>query len=60
MLGAYVAGRYVEVNWGLSFIVPGFIIGLYGFILFLFIVPCKCALAFSERFSVRDFHIVTE
>lgn len=47
MLGAYVAGRYVEVNWGLSFIVPGFIIGLYGFILFLFIVPCKCALCFQ-------------
>jgi len=39
MIGAYVSGLYVDSNWGLSFIIPGFIIAFYGFLLFLFIVP---------------------
>lgn len=41
MLGAYIAGVYVNDNWGLSFIVPGVIIAIAGFVLFLFLVPCK-------------------
>lgn len=40
ILGAVIAGAFVEYNWGLSFIVPGVIMGVCGFILFLFLVPC--------------------
>ncbi|RWS10522.1 Sugar phosphate exchanger 2-like protein, partial [Dinothrombium tinctorium] len=39
ILGAYVAGAFVEYNWGLSFIVPGVIIAATGFLIFLFLVP---------------------
>ncbi|XP_076310504.1 glucose-6-phosphate exchanger SLC37A2-like isoform X2 [Tachypleus tridentatus] len=39
ILGAYLAGLYVEVNWGYSFIIPGAIIGIAGFLIFLFLVP---------------------
>lgn len=41
ILGAAIAGLFVEVNWGLSFIVPGIIIASAGFLLFLFLTPCK-------------------
>ncbi|KFM64549.1 Sugar phosphate exchanger 2, partial [Stegodyphus mimosarum] len=39
ILGAYIAGYFVVQNWGLSFIIPGAIVGAVGFILFLFLVP---------------------
>lgn len=39
IVGAVVAGYFVEYNWGLSFIVPGAIISLVGFVIFLFLVP---------------------
>ncbi len=39
ILGSVIAGTFVEDNWGLSFIVPGAIIGACGFIVFLFLVP---------------------
>lgn len=38
ILGSLIAGYYVETDWSLSFIVPGFIIGTVGFVLFLFLV----------------------
>lgn len=38
ILGAYIAGYFVAYNWGLSFIVPGTIISIVGFVLFLFLV----------------------
>lgn len=41
ILGAMIAGTFVEYNWGLSFIVPAIIIGSSGFLLFLFLTPCK-------------------
>lgn len=41
ILGAVVAGAFVNYNWGLSFIVPGIIIAACGFWLFLFLVPCE-------------------
>ena len=34
-----IAGAFVEDNWGLSFIIPGAIIGFMGFMVFLFLVP---------------------
>ncbi|XP_075587051.1 glucose-6-phosphate exchanger SLC37A2 isoform X2 [Dermatophagoides farinae] len=39
ILGAIVAGAFVDYNWGLSFMIPGLIIGLAGFLIFLFLVP---------------------
>lgn len=39
MLGAYVAGYFVVHNWGMSFIIPAVIIGVLGFLMFLFLVP---------------------
>lgn len=40
ILGAVIAGAFVDYNWGLSFIVPGVIIGVVGFLNFLYLVPC--------------------
>lgn len=41
ILGAAIAGAFVQYNWGLSFIVPGIIIAAAGFIMFIFLAPCK-------------------
>lgn len=39
ILGAVIAGYFVESAWGLSFIVPGFIMFTCGILAFLFLVP---------------------
>lgn len=39
ILGSLIAGSFLETNWGLSFIVPGAVIGMSGFLVFLFLVP---------------------
>ncbi|KAK2580084.1 hypothetical protein KPH14_012365 [Odynerus spinipes] len=39
ILGSLVAAEFVESDWGLSFMVPGAIMGLAGFIIFLFLAP---------------------
>lgn len=38
ILGSVIAAAYVESDWALSFVVPGLIIGVMGFVLFLFLV----------------------
>ncbi|XP_050302480.1 glucose-6-phosphate exchanger SLC37A2 isoform X1 [Anthonomus grandis grandis] len=38
ILGSLIAAEYVETDWALSFIMPGLIIGVMGFILFLFLI----------------------
>lgn len=38
ILGSIIAGKFVESDWGLSFIVPAIIIASGGFVLFLFLV----------------------
>uniref|UniRef100_A0A3Q2NTL1 Solute carrier family 37 member 1 n=1 Tax=Fundulus heteroclitus TaxID=8078 RepID=A0A3Q2NTL1_FUNHE len=38
ILGSLIAGYWVSSNWGLSFIVPGLIIGAMGIICFLFLI----------------------
>ena len=38
--GSLIAGAFVNYNWGLSFTVPGMIIGGVGFLIFLLLVPC--------------------
>ena len=39
ILGATIAGYFVERAWGLSFMVPGFIMAGTGVLVFLFLVP---------------------
>merc|ERR1719244_1602620 len=38
ILGALLAGAFVNENWGLSFAIPGLLIGLVGVLIFLFLV----------------------
>lgn len=38
MLGTYIAAHYVGLDWSMSFIVPGFIMGVVGFLNFVFLV----------------------
>ena len=38
MLGTYIAAHYVDSDWSMSFIVPGFIMGVVGFVIFMFLV----------------------
>jgi OPA family glycerol-3-phosphate transporter-like MFS transporter 1/2 len=38
ILGSLIAGEYVEGDWSLSFIVPGILIAVMGFVIFLFLV----------------------
>ncbi|XP_063907193.1 glucose-6-phosphate exchanger SLC37A2 isoform X2 [Zophobas morio] len=38
ILGSLIAAEYVETDWSLSFIMPGLIIGIVGFVVFLFLV----------------------
>uniref|UniRef100_T1ITN0 Sugar phosphate exchanger 3 n=1 Tax=Strigamia maritima TaxID=126957 RepID=T1ITN0_STRMM len=38
ILGSLIAGAFVSSNWGYSFTIPGLIMGLMGFIVFLFVV----------------------
>lgn len=37
MLGTYIAAHYVDTDWSFSFIVPGFLMGLMGFVIFMFL-----------------------
>lgn len=38
ILGSLIAAHYVETDWAMSFIVPGFLMGVFGFVMFLFLV----------------------
>ncbi|GAB6020611.1 hypothetical protein CHUAL_003286 [Chamberlinius hualienensis] len=38
ILGSLIAGYYVDNDWGMSFIVPGVIIGFLGLLVFLFLI----------------------
>lgn len=38
ILGSVIAGAFVDYNWGMSFIVPGAITGVMGFLTFLYLV----------------------
>lgn len=38
ILGSLIAAHYVESDWAMSFIVPGFLMGVFGFVMFLFLV----------------------
>ncbi|XP_035918201.1 glucose-6-phosphate exchanger SLC37A2-like isoform X2 [Anopheles stephensi] len=38
VLGTLIAAHYVERDWSMSFVVPGFLMGVCGFVMFLFLV----------------------
>lgn len=49
ILGSLIAGAFVNYNWGLSFTVPGMIIAVVGFLLFLFMVPKPSDVGLAEN-----------
>ncbi|KAJ8916571.1 hypothetical protein NQ315_000215 [Exocentrus adspersus] len=55
ILGSLIAAEYVEVDWALSFVMPGLYIGLAGFVIFLFLVvnpaDVGCSTVNMERSS---------
>lgn len=52
ILGSLIAAAYVESDWGLSFMVPGAIMGGVGFIIFLFLVPNPTDIGYSSPSSL--------
>ncbi|KAF5281308.1 hypothetical protein FQR65_LT14769 [Abscondita terminalis] len=55
ILGSLIAAAFVETNWALSFIYPGFIIATCGFLIFLFLVVSPsdvgCAVPDEDRLN---------
>lgn len=49
ILGTLIAAYYVEKDWSLSFIYPGIIMAVVGFLLFLFLVDSPDLLGTPER-----------
>lgn len=54
ILGTMVAAHYVESDWSMSFIVPGLIMGVCGFLMFLFLVDSPDIVGCQERESRRS------
>lgn len=60
ILGSLVAGYYVERNWAMSFIMPALMMGIFGIVIFLFlvdspeIVGCNQTRSQSRRNSVGN------
>ncbi|XP_018405091.1 PREDICTED: glucose-6-phosphate exchanger SLC37A2 isoform X2 [Cyphomyrmex costatus] len=52
ILGSLIAAAYVESDWSLSFIVPGVIMGLIGFVIFLFLIPNPIDIGYSSSASL--------
>lgn len=53
ILGSLIAAHYVERDWSMSFIMPSLIMGVCGFILFLFLVDSPELVGCQERDSRR-------
>lgn len=54
ILGSLIAAHYVESDWSLSFIVPGIITAVVGFMLFLFLVDAPEQAGFHQRPSIDE------
>ena len=52
-----ILGAFVEDDWGLSFMVPGMIIGAAGFIIWLFMVPKPTWVGLEDESSV-SIHLI--
>ena len=48
----HILGAFVEDDWGLSFMVPGMIVGAVGFIIWLFMVPKPTWVGLEDESSV--------
>lgn len=51
ILGTLIAAKYVETDWAMSFIMPAFVMGICGFIIFLFLVDSPEIVGCQERVS---------
>lgn len=49
IVGATVAAHYLDTDWSLSFVVPGLIMGIMGFVMFLFLVDSPEIVGCQER-----------
>lgn len=57
ILGSLVAAHYVETDWSMSFIMPGLVMGICAFILFLFLVDSpEIVGCHEERVARRASH----
>jgi OPA family glycerol-3-phosphate transporter-like MFS transporter 1/2 len=54
MLGTYIAATYVDSDWSRSFIVPGLIMGIVGFINFLFLVDSPELVGMQHEVNASD------
>jgi MFS transporter, OPA family, solute carrier family 37 (glycerol-3-phosphate transporter), member 1/2 len=54
MLGTYIAAHYVDRDWSMSFIVPGLIMGIVGFINFIFLVDSPELVGMQHEVSNLD------
>ncbi|XP_055858727.1 glucose-6-phosphate exchanger SLC37A2 isoform X2 [Episyrphus balteatus] len=54
ILGSLIAAHYVESDWSMSFIVPGVIAAVLGFMIFLFLVDSPEQAGFHQRPSIDD------
>lgn len=67
ILGTLIAAKYVERDWSMSFIMPALVMGVCGFILFLFLVDSPDIVGCQERStteprrtSVPNYHSIEE
>jgi OPA family glycerol-3-phosphate transporter-like MFS transporter 1/2 len=51
MLGTFIAAYYVDSDWSKSFIYPGFIMGIVGFILFMFLPDSPDSVGLQQEIS---------
>lgn len=56
ILGTVIAGHYVEHDWAMSFIMPALLMGLAGFVMFLFLVDSPEIVGCQERETRRMSH----
>jgi OPA family glycerol-3-phosphate transporter-like MFS transporter 1/2 len=54
MLGTYIAAHYVDSDWSMSFIVPGFIMGIVGFLNFIFLVDSPELVGMQHEVSATN------
>lgn len=54
ILGTLIAAHYVEANWANSFMVPAMIMGVVGFIMFLFLVDSPDIVGCQEQEAVSS------
>lgn len=59
MLGTYIAAHYVDSDWSMSFIVPGFIMGIVGFIVFLFLIDSPELVGMQHEVSALSAEVST-